>query len=1649
MYRTKFLNLLIVFLIIGTAMATARKIHTIGDSTMANYDEEATVTRGWAMYLQQFLKGIEVNNRGKGGASSKSFYREPAYWESVKRQLTGGDYVFIQFAHNDEKNGGADGDSIISYYKRTGDEAGVAKTDYRGTTPYDTYRTYLKRYVEETRAKGGMPVLVTPICRMYFSNGTIRRNGRHDLGDNFTKLTDMGPTEKNKVKADDPTMDYVYQMKRVAEEMSVPLIDLTSATEQLYLSYGDAKCHELLSDGDGSTHLNTMGATLIARLCAQKMKEQGILADCVNVSADLSISPTIVDFGDAYIGQTLTKELAVSGFGLSPHDGSLTISAQDGIEVSGDKSTWGQSLTLPYSGGTLISRFYVRTQLVDEGHFGSEVEISLGGQTIKVPVTARALSRTGGTAVKAYWRLESDDSYILEGLAQPLPQSWSNMYVQKYSNPNAKTIWPEYTGFDASRKTQRNLIKGDVWPDGEIDEVSNRYIQFAITPVKGTTLKIDSIGMFLCGCGGNGMMCHVNYSTQPDFADQHTIFSPTSMPNNTMLPVSASTMISLSDADTLRLRIYPWYNGTATGKTICVSDVMFSGRSVETTGNDEAKQGSLAWGFNGGRDDSREAETSLPDYVSTSGNSFGKNLSVVGTAKAGDKTMNKLQPLTSVGKTREEATYVKFTFTPKKGVKFVPASLAFNAAKFGTSGGTLDVVVVRGNQTVSVVKGLNPYRANDKDDTTPEYSSESYPLTGLEAGGEPVEVYFYVYDLASNKQLGLSDVTLEGVFTGIPMAVSSYTMSVKSENEAAGRVNCNPTGVAFDEGTGLTVSATENFGYRFAAWLDENGDTISTVNPYTFMITRNTSLTAVYTKYNTYALKVALTDGATAHLVDVSPEGYMVDGVRYYEEGCDVRLTANDNRILHFTGWEDRSTDPGRVIRMNQDFNIVANYASVDYIVGWDFYNSQPSMERSADYKADSENGGLFSLRNDGGATTSWLPLGADKGGQNGKYGARVWKKLSEGWFFEMVCSTIGYSNITLSAALGDDYNAYSIVDAEYSVDGRNYTSFGTFRLPSRGWDKRDLSLPAEVSGQEKLYIRFMPDTSSPLVGVSSDYDGLSIAEVFVLADVDVSADDQAPMLVAMNPADKAKGVSANGSIVLTFNERVVEGNGEATLDGVSLTPTVSGKTVVYKYNALDYGKSFTFRLPAGAIMDRSGNPFDGVTATFTTMERRQPELHVYDAVVAKDGTGDFSTVQAAVDAAPEGRVKPWLVFIKNGEYKEHVDIPKSKPYLHFVGQSRDVVVITDDKLCGGDNALHVSVGATVVVNSNNCYFDNLTLENSYGHDKQQGPQALALNTTGDRTIFKNVAMLSYQDTWITPSTSSYRAYVTHSFIEGAVDFIYNSGDVFIDNTTLYINRKSGGYIVAPSHDKDVKWGYVFRGCTITAPGIPSETDVWLGRPWHNFPKTVFIDTRAEVTIPAAGWYETMGGLPVLWADYNTVDDQGNPLDLSHRRDTYYFVDANGEKVYGKAKNYLTDEEAASYTVKNVLGGNDGWQPELVTETCEKPQPVIDGDRIYWSSVPYAICYIVTKNGSVEGFTTACECAYEKGADYLIQAVNEYGGPSEAAIPELSNGIGTASKDTASGGAMTFLLDGRKADKSTKGLVLERRSTGRFVKVAR
>ncbi|MBQ7512330.1 MAG: Ig-like domain-containing protein [Prevotella sp.] len=1041
------------------------------------------------------------------------------------------------------------------------------------------------------------------------------------------------------------------------------------------------------------------------------------------------------------------------------------------------------------------------------------------------------------------------------------------------------------------------------------------------------------------------------------------------------------------------------------------------------------------------------ATTSKDGLFSVASLSWGDKIEPTGLRTDAGVTRQQFQPTEQVG-TQDEGAAIVFTLKPKKALTFTPKKLSFNASRVGTNGGKFDVVVISGDQTTTVGTGITPQLAKE----SPYVSNHEFDLSNIPATDDILTVKIYVMGLATNKQYAFSDVTITGDVAGTLETVSAYTLNVTLGTEGAGKVSTSPVGSEFDEGTMITVSATENFGYHFAAWTDEEGNVVSTDNPYSFEIAANTTLVATYTQNNVYALNVKLEGGANDNLVQFSPVGNYVDGVHYYEEGTDVKLTALNNRILTFTGWENNTTNAERTVKMNETMNLTANFSSADYIVGWDLYYDQPTQNRVADYKADTENAGMLSLRKADGTTNGWLSRGIERGQENGKYAARIWKYLSEEWYFEISFSSKGYENLILSSCLGDDYNTYSVNNVEYSIDGgQTFTKIGTFNPPARGWDgPKEFSLPSDANNQERVYIRWMPDRTSDLIGVTSDYDGTSIAEIFVLADATGAADEQAT-LVSSNPEQGATGVSANGSVILTFDNKVKAGTGTATLNGEQIAPIISGKSAVFKYSGLKYNTPYTFTMPEGVLLSRGGNAVAAATISFTTMERQQPEARLYDAIVAQDGSGDYETLQAAIDAAPAQRGTPWLIFVKNGQYKEHVDIPKTKPYMHIIGQDRDKAVILNDALSGGDNAVHVSIGATVTVNADNCFFENITLENEYGHVQQAGPQALALNTGGDRIAMNNVALLSYQDTWITTSTSNNRHYIKNSLIEGAVDFIYNSGNVYLDGDTLEINRPSGGYIVAPSHAADVKWGYVFQNNIIRPrPGV-NVTDVWLGRPWHNEPKTVFINTQTFVNLPAKGWYNTMGGLPALWAEYNTVDADGNPVDLS-QRETYYYYWADAEKTQKvekfDVKNTLTAEEAAEYTLKNVMGGDDNWQPDLLCEPCDAPVATISGSKISWDAVPYAICYVVTRNGEVVAITTETTADYTSGATYQVQAVNEYGGLSQKATASVSTAIQTVNTSAVVTVPETvYTIDGKRVGQMQRGLNIVRMNDGSVKKI--
>ena len=327
----------------------------------------------------------------------------------------------------------------------------------------------------------------------------------------------------------------------------------------------------------------------------------------------------------------------------------------------------------------------------------------------------------------------------------------------------------------------------------------------------------------------------------------------------------------------------------------------------------------------------------------------------------------------------------------------------------------------------------------------------------------------------------------------------------------------------------------------------------------------------------------------------------------------------------------------------------------------------------------------------------------------------------------------------------------------------------------------------------------------------------------------------------------------------------------------------------------------------------------------------------VFHMVVAADGSGDFTSVQAAIDAVPDNNLNQCLIFIKAGTYKEHVFIPQDKGRLSIIGEGRDVVFITDNQKSGGSEAVPVDKGATVVVHASDVTFQGISFVNSYGVQAEDGPQALALYAKGDRIALDHCAILSYQDTYRTSESDNGRNYVSNSLILGAVDFIYGSGNAWFENCTIKINRKSGGWIVAPKHRDTTRWGYVFNHCTLTADGNPAETSILLGRPWHHQPQTVFLNTRAEITIPAEGWCPHMNGLPKVFAEYNTTNTNDTPLDLSKRINRYYRFDEKGDTIWCTAKQILSAQEAARYTIEAVMEGDDHWNPQQLFKPAKHP----------------------------------------------------------------------------------------------------------------
>lgn len=300
------------------------------------------------------------------------------------------------------------------------------------------------------------------------------------------------------------------------------------------------------------------------------------------------------------------------------------------------------------------------------------------------------------------------------------------------------------------------------------------------------------------------------------------------------------------------------------------------------------------------------------------------------------------------------------------------------------------------------------------------------------------------------------------------------------------------------------------------------------------------------------------------------------------------------------------------------------------------------------------------------------------------------------------------------------------------------------------------------------------------------------------------------------------------------------------------------------------------------------------------------------DIVVAKDGTGDFRTVQAAINAVPDYRKQRTVIRIKKGIYQEKVIIPPSKQLVSLIGDDASTTVITFGAYAKQPSPLFpqetlgTSGSATVYCAADDLYVENLTICNAAGEGKQIG-QAVAAHVSGDRVVFRYCRFLGNQDTLFTYEEES-RQFYDHCYIEGTTDFIFGWAIGVFSQCRLHSKKNS--YITAASTPQGQSSGYTFLGCTLTADPLVDE--VYLGRPWRPYAQTIFIGCRLGGHIRPEGWHNWKKTSNEATAWYAEFNNSGEGSDTS-RRVAWAHI--------------LTQQQTEQYTPWKLLAGNDGWNP--------------------------------------------------------------------------------------------------------------------------
>ena len=379
-----------------------------------------------------------------------------------------------------------------------------------------------------------------------------------------------------------------------------------------------------------------------------------------------------------------------------------------------------------------------------------------------------------------------------------------------------------------------------------------------------------------------------------------------------------------------------------------------------------------------------------------------------------------------------------------------------------------------------------------------------------------------------------------------------------------------------------------------------------------------------------------------------------------------------------------------------------------------------------------------------------------------------------------------------------------------------------------------------------------------------------------------------------------------------------------------------------------------------------------GEEVTFTTREQ-EPEVRV---VVAQDGSGDYTTVQAAFDEVPDNYTGQYIIIVKPGTYYEKLLLERNKINVTLIGEDPETTILTFDDFAGKDG-LGTSGSYSVAIEPDDFVAINLTFQNTVENDgSAPNQQAVALRINGDRQAYYNCRILGFQDTFYAwGGRGTGRIYMKDCYIEGSVDFIFGRSIVVFDNCIINVNR-DGGMLTAAATEEEAKFGFVFLNSTVTANevGFDGEpiTSFHLGRPWQAAPRTVFMNTELPATLDPEGW-RYWNVMPALYGEYGNT---GPGADMAGRIDL---------------ATALTAEAAAEYKVENIFAKEShpdfsfDWLPS-------QPNIDIDGEVTGFNDATKEVQFLLKQNyPNPAGTSTTIQFEVKESSFIKLELYDESG----------------------------------------------------------